>query len=112
MFDENPPQNLREVHTGMSYITEDIVISKHIVQEEFEEKLSDEANADPDGPEHLKFTGGNLSQLFLYCYKNKFESQIRVMYDQLVPGIFAEDDAGDLKLIKDAVKHALCVKKL
>jgi hypothetical protein len=56
--------------------------------------MKDQTNADEDGNEALKYTSGNLSQHFLFFYKDLFEKQLE-FYLKAVVGKEDQPDQPD-----------------
>ena len=102
-----------QVANGISYVTEDLVLGKHILEVGFPKEMNDQSNQDEDADETLKYTSGNLSQHFLFFYKDMFEKQLET-YFKAVVGECSEGEQTEemMKQMRIHIKHALCSKKL
>lgn len=65
IFEEKQATNIKQVLNGLSYITDDITITRFIVETGFPEEFTDEQNAKPNCPEELKINAGNICNNFL-----------------------------------------------
>ena len=81
IFDECKAENFAQVANGISYITEENVIARFLLQQGYPPEMSDTTNSDPNADESLKYTSMSLSQHFLLFYRSTFEQQLESYYN-------------------------------